>query len=570
MIVESPTEKRLFIFGTSKPALPVLGGKVFGVPKLKHQFSEKETLDALHNHATSLQKQSQGKESIFFVVGKCQTQFGKFISPLVDQLQAKLVPKERSEEDVDSLPTSCYAHHFGEYFEDLVTQKQGFGPNYLAAVLTEQIVSSGYSWIGLDEVVSSKIGKRMNSRIHFINLDLPMQEATIPKAVLGTILKIALHKDRIILPDNLVESLAKMEQQINHKSDETREGILMNVRTSTDVENIVLPEEPQEPTLKKHVSRPFMEVLAKKKFKYLLSKIRKLKLFIMTWNVAGNLPEDKNLPDLKSVFPAKELPDVLVFGFQEILEAKFGNVAKNMFSSNAEEIGKKWVEVITQRLEKTYPGNYTFMTSEASLTMLMVVFAHARVDQDMSHNSTSQVKDGIRGFVGTKRSFICNLEYKGNKIKFCTTHLSAGDDPKPRQQMIAELQTMLCSAEQTQLSFLLGDLNMRVKMDKKAYADLIKDRKADNPEISWETILQHDEIKRGDQPGLQMTEGQINFPATFKFDLSQETPTYQEDRQASWCDRILYWKSPKDQINVECSEYNSIETNLSDHRYASF
>lgn len=568
IVFEHQSTKRLFIFGTSKPSLPVvLGGKeVYEPSQPKNQESEADTLSVLQNHISNLKKQSPGKKSIFFATCDPKSEFGRFIMPLLEKLQEQVVSKVEDPLQTES-GNSFFLHHFREGYQDLLNGKQTFLGNYLQSSLVAQIAEVSNSQGDPSELILNRNWSKLDSRLHFININTPLQSGEVPTIVISVIVRICLQKQEFFLPEILKQSLLRLEESLNFRTDEVRAGVLRHVRTSTDPYAINLPDEsPRDPNLTKQVSSQFRQIMVKRKFQYLLKKVRKLRLLLMTWNLAGILPEDRNLPDLQGLFKAGEYPDLLVFGFQEILEAKFGNVAKNMFGSSAEQIANKWVEVLQQRLTALWPGRYTLLTSESSLTMLMVVFVESQSSGDIVHKGTSQVKDGIRGLVGTKRSFICNLEFKGNLMMLCTTHLSAGDDPKPRQEMIAELQEKLCKENETSLSFLFGDLNMRVRMPDKEYSDLIKDRIADNPQIPWDRIYLFDEIKRGDQPGLKLKEADISFPATFKLDVKEGVPTYKEDRQASWCDRILYWKPPKDQIHVECLKYDSLRSNLSDHR----
>ncbi|CAF2393018.1 unnamed protein product [Rotaria sp. Silwood2] len=110
--------------------------------------------------------------------------------------------------------------------------------------------------------------------------------------------------------------------------------------------------------------------------------------------------------------------------------------------------------------------------------------------------------------------------------------------------------------------FFLGDFNYRLIIPRGEVERFVQDQ-------SYIELLQYDQLKRehADKRVFhEFLEGPINFPPTYKYDVSSDVyDTSEKARTPSYTDRIL-WRSISHNIQVKQLYYGRAEVKTSDHR----
>jgi hypothetical protein len=69
---------------------------------------------------------------------------------------------------------------------------------------------------------------------------------------------------------------------------------------------------------------------------------RNFNLGIFTWNLSGKAPdEDVNFSKIFASKSIEEVPDIIIFGFQEVIQLKLTNVFNNVGSEKIKHIKEK-------------------------------------------------------------------------------------------------------------------------------------------------------------------------------------------------------------------------------------
>jgi len=84
-------------------------------------------------------------------------------------------------------------------------------------------------------------------------------------------------------------------------------------------------------------------------------------------------------------------------------------------------------------------------------------------------------------------------------------------------------------------------------------------------------LTEHDELREQQRQGLAFTafqESELNFPPTYKYDVgTNDWDTSGKQRVPAWCDRILWWTSDQERVQLRQSDYMSIgDVRISDHK----
>jgi phosphatidylinositol-bisphosphatase len=110
--------------------------------------------------------------------------------------------------------------------------------------------------------------------------------------------------------------------------------------------------------------------------------------------------------------------------------------------------------------------------------------------------------------------------------------------------------------------FFLGDFNYRLTIPRVQVEQFVKNE-------AYKQLIQYDQLKTEHNEGRvfrEFTEGFINFPPTYKYDIgSDEYDTSEKARTPSYTDRVL-WRSIAPDVRTNQLYYGRAEVKTSDHR----
>jgi len=297
----------------------------------------------------------------------------------------------------------------------------------------------------------------------------------------------------------------------------------------------------------------------------------KLKICILSWNVAGYTPE--NLEVLKPLFhPLKknDLPDIIIIGLQEVVELKARDVALNLTNNltsifvKTESKVDEWFPRLNRILKRL--GNYVCKKGRAMFGLLSLVYIRDEVRGAIWDIEASDVKTGMLGLMGNKGSVITSFKIFDASFHFANTHLpSGGTSCSKRADCIQDLYRQKVEVEDCDIFFIFGDLNLRVQLKLERYKQIMHDFEEHNPEIDWEELRINDEVAVGEQPILSEFFEEPPLPLHPTYRTMKGTSVYTDDRVASWTDRIFYYSKRKNH-GVETIESGAIDMMQSDHK----
>ena len=245
----------------------------------------------------------------------------------------------------------------------------------------------------------------------------------------------------------------------NKKDENQKENNEMIINNNSDSENIKLLQNIDE----------------KNKNKY---------LYIVTYNTANYTfenTEDENTflgellfpKKIKNIFQSEEIPTFLIIGLQEIVKLNTSNI---IFDANKSS-SYLWETKITEKLLQNY--NYTLQYRENMVGVLFLIFVKSSELKNIKNMKKSIIKAGFMKALGNKGYIIYEFKYKGKTFSFGTGHLTAGENDKnykERTNLLIEFLNHKCDKNsnkfhESDFYFLFGDMNFRVKSDKKEFLD---------------------------------------------------------------------------------------------------
>ncbi|DBA00263.1 TPA: hypothetical protein N0F65_007907 [Lagenidium giganteum] len=286
--------------------------------------------------------------------------------------------------------------------------------------------------------------------------------------------------------------------------------------------------------------------------------------------------------------PARQMPDIVALGFQEIVDLNAVNVVVNNQSAQR---SAAWEEAILAALNQHLSAQqYKVVLEKHLVGILLLVFVrmdHVNHVKDVS-GATAGV--GIMGMMGNKGGAAVRMTFYDSTLCFVCAHLAAHrenvagrnadylnilskiefDDHEDPSAAAAASEVRFYTGEPAILNhdfvFWLGDLNYRILDDVSTEECFQMAESGDLHEL-----VQRDQLlierKRGNVfHGFE--EGPLSFPPTYKFQAG--TSQYEKRpekklRAPAWCDRIL-WKA-KTPAHVTLQHYNAVMAlDLSDHK----
>ena len=208
-------------------------------------------------------------------------------------------------------------------------------------------------------------------------------------------------------------------------------------------------------------------------------------LYIVTYNTANytfeNTEEEKSAlsellfpKKIKDIFRNEDIPTFLVIGLQEIVKLNTSNV---IFDANKSS-SYLWETKITEKILQDY--NYTLQYRENMVGVLFLIFVKSSELKNIKNMKKSIIKAGFMKALGNKGYIIYEFKYKDKTFSFGTGHLTAGENDKnykERTNLLIDFLNHKCDKNSNKLHesdfyFLFGDMNFRVKSDKKGFLDI--------------------------------------------------------------------------------------------------
>lgn len=293
-------------------------------------------------------------------------------------------------------------------------------------------------------------------------------------------------------------------------------------------------------------------------------KYNGFRLFVMTWNLSGIsaiMLSSRMTPIYNKIKETK--PDVICFGFQEIVELKITlkNI-KNMI--NTEMIVQQWENIL-----KAYLSNYKLYFHKNLLGLETFLLVHKDKINSMFSVDDLLVKLGIMN-IGNKGAISVVFNFKNHYTEIVNCHLSAGNDSKAFEARLNDLDLIFekvnnnFDSKRVYNSLLIGDFNFKIINKTNQTNDIVAYQARRNPTTCYNEFKEQDEMKSvwTKQYFQGYQEMPITFPPTYKY--SPETGHLEhKSRTPSWCDRIIFKERRKSKLKI--LEYGAFNIMASDH-----
>lgn len=222
--------------------------------------------------------------------------------------------------------------------------------------------------------------------------------------------------------------------------------------------------------------------------------------------------------------------DIIILGFQEIVEVKSKNYKKFMFGADKDHLN------LSTFLHQQLPEFDSFYQEFHGPIGLMILVKRSRKEYlDLHVLKTHRVKLGFMGLVASKGIIGCELLINNTRHVFFNAHLAAGETEKNLEARLSNFQTLnnligkikaSLIAEEQKLGkerlFLMGDLNFRSESDYyQMVRKLIEYEKSDteNQRKIIQKLLREDQLQKLKNNGeiFGFREEPIWFLPTYKF-----------------------------------------------------
>lgn len=330
---------------------------------------------------------------------------------------------------------------------------------------------------------------------------------------------------------------------------------------------------------------------------------REIKTLVCTWNAGASKPQDLLSRDydkafLRSVLDSVDSPDIIVFGFQELVDLEDKKITAKSFlrkgSKKKKQADQKehmshqyrlWQQQLTKSIESNMSRDepYVLLHVANLVGLFTCIFIKASEKNNISNVAASTVKRGLGGLHGNKGALIVRFFLDDSSLCFINCHLAAGQShttsrnndiaailesaslpPEPRASARTDMfvgggdGSMILDHE---ICILNGDLNYRIDNSREGTIQRVK-----NNDLGY--LLERDQllVERRKNPGFRLrvfSEGPITFAPTYKYDVGNDTyDSSEKKRSPAWCDRLLYRGLGK----IKQTEYRRWEVKASDHR----
>lgn len=330
-------------------------------------------------------------------------------------------------------------------------------------------------------------------------------------------------------------------------------------------------------------------------------EFEQIKAMVFTWNAGATTPHSLRYSDGDATFfrdlvQSSGSPDILVFGFQELVDLEDKTAtAKRLFKSKKKEGSdqdrmshqyRDWRDFLLKTLDDYMPSNdlYHLLQSSPLVGLFTCVFVKSTIRDRIRNLHAAEIKRGMGGLHGNKGAIVVRFKVDDTSLCFVNCHLAAGQSqansrhndiaaileagifPTERDSEI-RLDTFTGGGDGSmildhELCILNGDLNYRI--DTMSRDTVVKAVQQDQ----LSKLLERDQllVARRRNPAFRLRsfeELPITFAPTYKYDVGKDTyDTSEKRRSPAWCDRLLY----RGRNRVRQLDYRRHEVRVSDHR----
>jgi endonuclease/exonuclease/phosphatase family metal-dependent hydrolase len=332
------------------------------------------------------------------------------------------------------------------------------------------------------------------------------------------------------------------------------------------------------------------------------STFRTINVLVISWNVDAAKPEAlsddiANLTFLNDALTSVSAPDIISFGFQELIDLEsrkmaaktvlLGGKKKNEEGKISEKVTssyRRWHDRLVKEVRALAEG-YTVIHTESLVGLFTCMFVKNSEKAALKNVAITTIKRGMGGRYGNKGGIVARFVIGDSSICFINCHLAAGQHHVRQRNAdvtaMLEEKSVFPSSDAIEESlayvgggdgsmvldheivFLNGDLNYRIDQRRDAVIASIQSG-------DLEALHTHDQLLKEmkHNRGFRLRsfhEGPLTFSPTYKYDRrSNEFDTSEKKRVPAWCDRVL-WRS-RDPERVKQLHYKRYEANVSDHR----
>ncbi|MCJ1310517.1 hypothetical protein MMC25_004181 [Agyrium rufum] len=329
---------------------------------------------------------------------------------------------------------------------------------------------------------------------------------------------------------------------------------------------------------------------------------REITTVVVTWNAGASTPssirtDEKNSNFFREVIEVNDPPDILVFGFQELVDLDDKRLtAKSLFMGNKKKDSSEqdhmsrqyraWRDYLVRVIEDNMPPDspYDLLHTASMVGLFTCVFVKGTSRTQVQNLNAAEVKRGIGGLHGNKGALILRFLLDDTSLCFTNCHLAAGQSQTVNRNndIAAILEATAFPAEKDLLTrvttfigggdgsmimdheicILNGDLNYRI--DTMGRDTVIKAIQAKN----LSKLLERDQllVSKRRNPAFRLrafTESPITFAPTYKYDVGTDRyDSSEKNRSPAWCDRLLY----RGVGRIKQLNYRRHELKVSDHR----
>ncbi|KAK4185015.1 putative synaptojanin [Podospora australis] len=332
-------------------------------------------------------------------------------------------------------------------------------------------------------------------------------------------------------------------------------------------------------------------------------QFEKIKALILTWNAGASTPNSLNYSADDKIFFEKLLrnsdsPDILVFGFQELVDLEDKTATAKRFLKPKKKEGtdqermshqyRNWLEFLKRSLDQHMDGElYHVLHSAPLVGLFTAIFVKADLLGRITNLNSAEVKRGMGGLHGNKGAIVVRFMVDDTSLCFINCHLAAGQSGANQRHndIAAILEASLLPPERDpsvrfdsfvgggdgtmildhELCLLNGDLNYRI--DTMSRDTVVTAVKAGN----LGKLLERDQllVARRRNPGFRLRafeEMPITFAPTYKYDVGTDHyDTSEKRRSPAWCDRLLF-RCGTGRGRIQQLDYRRHEVRVSDHR----
>ncbi|EGX89638.1 inositol polyphosphate phosphatase [Cordyceps militaris CM01] len=326
-----------------------------------------------------------------------------------------------------------------------------------------------------------------------------------------------------------------------------------------------------------------------------------LSLLVMSWNAGASTPHNLRYSDGDSSFfqefvQTSGSPDILVFGFQELVDledktatAKRFLKSKKKDSSDSENMSHRyrdWRDFLLRTLDECAPQGhlYQLLYNAPLVGLFTCIFVKSSLQGRIRNLQGAEVKRGMGGLHGNKGAIAVRFQVDDSSLCFVNCHLAAGQTQTSSRHndIAAILDAPLFSTERDasarqdyyrgggdgtlivdhEICVINGDLNYRI--DTMSRDTVVKAVQQNN----LGKLRDRDQllVSRRKNPAFRLRafeELPLDFAPTYKYDVGTDRyDTSEKRRSPAWCDRLLYRANGK----IEQLDYGRHEIKLSDHR----